>query len=69
VPKNNKVTKVGGGIRKQKVAAKLRVGTRKSGRSGHTMTNEALLAVLANTSQTKWHPAARTVLLQRGATV
>ena len=69
MPKNNKVTKVDNVLKKQKVAAKLRIGTRKTGRSAHTMTTDALLAVLTNKDQSKGHQAARTVLRHRGVTV
>ena len=69
MPKNNKVTKHDGVIHKQRVPAKLRIGSRKGGRSAHAMTNEALLAVLKSKDQSKGHPAARTVLSQRGVTV
>ena len=69
MPKNNKVTKTGNGLHKQKVSATFRIGTRKSGKSAHTMTNDALLAVLENKSQAKYHNDARAVLSLRGVTL
>lgn len=67
MPKNNKTVKHDGRLFKQKVPARLRIGTRKSGTSAHSMSNEALLAVLDNKSQAKWHSDAQTVLNLRGA--
>lgn len=66
MPKNNKVTKVDGHVKKQKVPAKLRIGTRKSGKSGVAMSNTDLQAVLESKDKRKWHHTARTVLNMRG---
>jgi len=66
MPKNNKTIKHDGRLFKQKVQATLRIGTRKNGVSAHTMSNQALLAVLTSKSQSKAHSNARKVLTLRG---
>ena len=66
MPKNTKVTKIDGVIHRQKVPAKLRIGTRKHGRSAMTMTTTDLQAVLESSDKRKWHQSARTVLASRG---
>ena len=66
MPKNNKTVKHDGRLFKQKVPATLRIGTRKGGTSAHRMSNDALLAVLTNKSQNKYHKDAGTVLALRG---
>jgi len=66
MPKNNKVTKVDGHIKKQRVPSKLRIGTRKGGKSGIAMSNADLQSVLENNDKRKWHHNARTVLNMRG---
>lgn len=66
MPKNSKTNKHDGRLFKSKVPATHRIGTRKSGKSAHTMTNDALKAVLTNKAQTKFHQAARAVLTLRG---
>ena len=66
MPKNNKTVKHDGIVHKQKVSATLRIGNRKTGTSAHAMTNNALLAVLTNKSQSKFYKDAATVLTQRG---
>ena len=66
MPKNNKVTKVDGHIKKQRVPSKLRIGTRKGGKSGIAMSNVELQSVLESNYKRKWHQTARTVLKMRG---
>jgi hypothetical protein len=66
MPKNNKVSKHDGNIFKQKVPAKLRIGTRKSGKSAIAMSSAELQAVLESNDKRKWHYRARKVLRQRG---
>lgn len=66
MPKSTKVTKKDGVIHRQKVAMKLRIGTRKNGKSAIAMSNEELLAVLEVSDKSKWHHKARTVLATRG---
>lgn len=69
MPKNNKVTKRDGIIRKSKVPAKLRIGTRKAGKSAIGMTTDALKAILTSDNHKRDHCHARTVLIMRGETV
>ena len=66
MPKSTKVTKIDGVIHRQTVPMKLRIGTRKHGKSAHAMSNADLQAVLESTNKRKWHPHARTVLAARG---
>ena len=66
MPKNNKVTKVDGHIKKQRVPSKLRIGTRKGGKSGIAMSNADLQSVLEHNDKRKWQHHARTVLNMRG---
>ncbi len=66
MPKSTKVTKIDGVIRRQKVPMKLRIGTRKSGKSAIAMSNEELQAVLESNDKRKWHYRARSVLEARG---
>jgi len=64
--KNNKVTKIAGILHTQKVASAFRVGSRKLGKSAHAMSSDALLSVLADKSQSKFHKSAADVLSLRG---
>jgi len=66
MPKSTKVTKHDGAIHRQKVSMKLRIGTRKSGKSAVAMSTEELQAVLESSDKRKWHTKARTVLATRG---
>ena len=45
MPKRKEVKKVDGVVYRKKVAHKFRIGTRKSGKSAHKMSNEELMAV------------------------
>jgi len=67
MPKSTKVTKKDGVIYRQKVPTRLRIGTRKSGKSAISMSNDDLRSVLESANQRKWHQNARTVLAARGA--
>jgi hypothetical protein len=69
MPKNNKTIKHDGRLFKQKVSATHRIGTRKGGTSAHKMSNSALLEVLNNNDQSKFHPDASAVLKLRGVSV
>jgi len=66
MPKSTKVTKKDGAVRRQKVSMKLRIGTRKGGKSAVAMSNEELRATLESKDKRKWHNRARTVLAARG---
>jgi len=69
MPKNNRVEKRDGIIKKHKVSATLRVGTRKAGTSALKMTTEALKTLLIGDSHKSDHANARTVLRMRGIAV
>jgi len=66
MPKNNKITKINNNIHKQKVPAKLRIGTRKTGKAANAMKTAELQAVLEAKDKSRWHQSARTVLRMRG---
>ena len=66
MPKSTKVTKKDGIIHRQKVPMKLRIGTRKGGKSAVAMSNDELKSVLESKDKRKWHHKARTVLASRG---
>jgi len=66
MPKNNKIIKENGRTRKVKVSRKLRVGSRKSGVSAHSLSNEQLLQSLLNRDLIKQHPHINKVLQLRG---
>ena len=66
MPKSKKTTKVDGRTIQHKNPMKLRIGTRKAGKSAITMTTAELQAVLENKDKRKWHNNARTVLQTRG---
>jgi len=55
MPKSTKVTKKDGAVHRQKVSMKLRIGTRKGGKSAVAMSNTELQAVLESTDKRKWH--------------
>lgn len=65
MPKSARVTKIDGIIRRQKVPMKLRIGSRKSGKSAIAMSNAELFAVLESPDKRKWHSKARAVLTKR----
>jgi hypothetical protein len=65
MPKSVKKVKDGNIWRREVVATKFRIGTRKSGKSAHLMSNEDLEAVLADKNKSKWHNSARAVLALR----
>ncbi len=69
MPKNSKVVKVQGVIKKFKVPATLRIGTRSSGVSAHRMSTDALKAVVADDGKKRYHRNAQTVLTLRGMAV
>lgn len=69
MPKNNSVTKKDGVVKKLKVPAKLRIGTRKAGKSAIRMTTAALKSVLENSANTRDHVHAKVVLNMRGIVV
>ena len=66
MPKSTKVTKLDGILHRQRVPMKLRIGTRKGGKSANAMSNEDLRAVLESKDKRKWHNNARVVLEARG---
>jgi len=69
MPKNNRVVKLAGVIKKFKVPATLRIGTRSSGTSAHRMTTDALKAVIADSGKNRYHQKARIVLALRDVAV
>ncbi len=66
MPKNRKRTKIDNRFVISKNPTKLKIGTRKSGSSANLMSSAALLGVLEDSSKTKWHNSARSVLRNRG---
>ena len=67
MPKARKILKnETGAITKTILHRKHMIGTRKSGVSAHSMSTEALKAVLNNTNQARYHNNARAVLQLRG---
>jgi len=68
MPKNRKVIKTSAGIKKLNAPRKLRIGTRSGGVSAHTMSSDALKAVLNDTGKSKYHTIAGRVLSLRGIT-
>ncbi len=69
MPKNRNVVKKDGVVHKYKVASKMRIGTRKSGKSANLMSNEDLMSVLSSKDMARHHGKARTVLFNRGVRV
>lgn len=67
MPKSKKVTKIDGRTIRHKNPMKLRIGTRKAGKSALAMSNDELKAVLESKDKRKWHHRAQVVLAQRGA--
>lgn len=63
-----RVKNTGRGKMVRKLRNKFRIGTRKNGFAGHTMTNEALLEVVNDTDKKRYHHNARIVLGIRGIT-
>lgn len=63
MPKNKLVTKRDGILIKTSVPSKLRIGSRKSGRSAHVMSNAALQTIKP---KSKDYQNAQTVLKLRG---
>ncbi len=66
MPKHRNVVKKDGVVHKHNVPNKFRIGNRKSGKAGHTMTTDELKAVLDNKDKNKYHSNARAVLELRG---
>ena len=67
MPKSKKTTKIDGRTVHHKNPMKLRIGTRKTGKSAVAMTTADLLAVLGSKDKRKWHDNARAALRSRGA--
>ena len=67
MPKSKKTIKIDGRTIHHKNPMKLRIGTRKTGKSALAMSTAELLAVLEVKDKRKWHDRARTVLRARGA--
>lgn len=67
MPKNRTRTKnENGAWVVSRPCSKLRIGTRKSGKSALIMSNDELIAVLDDANKKRYHHKARTVLLNRG---
>jgi len=66
MPKNRKVIKTSAGVKKLNAPRKLRIGTRSGGVSAHTMSSDALKAVLNDKSKSRYHKIAVRVLTLRG---
>ncbi len=66
MPKSKKTIKLETRTYKVKNPTKLRIGTRKNGRSALTMSNAELNEVLKSDDKRKWHSNAMTVLKARG---
>lgn len=69
MPKNRSTKKTKSGLVVAAPAHKFLIGTRKGGKSAHTMSTEALMEVLSNKGQKKFHQKALTVLKCRGVEV
>jgi len=66
MPKNKSSSKSAtGAITRSRTAHKLRIGTRKSGKSALLMSTDALLAVLEDKEAASDHLNAKTALLSR----
>ncbi len=66
MPKDIVKMKKDGRILRKKPARKFKIGSRKSGKSAHTMSSEALLAIVTNNKRTGDRTNARSVLKLRG---
>jgi len=66
MPKGRKKEKNGNSFRVVNEGRKHLIGTRKTGKSGYTMTSSDLKDVLENCNMQKFHNNARAVLLSRG---
>ena len=66
MPKNKKISKINGIVKVSKIARKHRIGTRKSGVSANSMTENKLKDVISNTDITRDRDNAIYVLKQRG---
>ena len=68
MPKN-RVTKKSntGAVSHFRPSTKLRIGTRKSGKSAFLMSTEDLVKVIEDKNKTRYHAKAKTVLSLRGA--
>jgi hypothetical protein len=70
MPKDIVQRKAKGNVYRDKpIGRKLKIGSRKAGKPGHTLSNADLLAVLENADKKRYHANARTVLVSRGVTV
>ena len=65
MPKSVKKVKVGQEWKREVVATKFRIGTRKGGKSANLMSNDELQGILADTSKAKHWNKARAVLANR----
>ena len=62
MPKNRIVKKVDGRTISKRAPSKMRIGTRKAGKSANLMSNAELQAVLDSGDKRKWHHVAKAVL-------
>ena len=69
MPKNRLMIKNQQGVTYVNVAHKHLIGSRKSGKTAHSMPNSELLAIIDNKDQTRDAPTARIVLRKRGVQV
>lgn len=69
MPKDIITTKRDGRVFHSKSARKFKIGGRKSGKSAHTMSSEALLAIVNGEKRTGDSQNARAVLTLRGVAV
>ncbi len=69
MPKANKVEKRDGRTFKVKVCTKLRIGTRKAGKSALLMTKDELLKVLEDKGKKRYHAKAKAALKRKFNTV
>ncbi len=70
MPKNRRRTKMQNGVIKhERPRTKLRIGTRKTGKSALHMSSDDLKAVVNNIDMKRYHDKARMVLAKRGIQV
>ena len=66
MPKNRKVVKKDGVIKVINVPAKLRIGTRKAGKSAHSMKTQELFDICNGKGNSRYRNNATAVLYSRG---
>jgi len=66
MPKGRKKEKNGNSVKVFNIGRTHLIGTRKTGKSGYTMTSSDLKEVLENSDMRKFHNSARVVLMSRG---